>query len=338
MTNPLNEVKECCITMEDINNAQVVEQEPKETENAEATATQGSEANVVSQELTIPDNWENPIKEFFKSDVFKGNTQAQKTFFDKFKSLDDGYQAKFRDLSQKEKDFASQVAKFKDNERFLNSYRDFESTIDQNDRNRILGQFGGLPQYMARLYNLDKQFSNNPLDFINGLMQASGITLDMLQNGANSPAYQQRQFQQSQAQKLGEMEQRLAELVEQRLSGQEFKNRVLAFANERDASGNLTHPHIQAVGEMMDMLMGQNPQLSLQQAYDNACYAIPEIREQILKAQFEKDTQAKMAQAEVAKAKNAQGIRSKGVVGGQKKKNWEQVLEEQIENSSDSED
>ena len=314
---------------EEENNAQI-EQTP--TETAAPSAATG-EADGAVQELVIPDNWENPIKEFFKSDVFKDNREAQKTFYDKFKSLDDGYQAKFRDLSAKEKDFASRLNSFKEQERFLNSYRDFESTIAQEDRSKILSQFGGMPQYMARLYNLDKQFSSNPLEFISGLMRAGGITLEMLQNGQNSPDWQQRQFQNAQAQRMGEMEKRLAELVEQRLSGQEFKNQVLAFANERDAQGNLTHPHLSAVGDMMDILMEQNPQLTLQQAYDNACYAVPEIREQILKAQVERDAQKKLAAADVAKAKNAQGINSKAVAGSQKKKNWENVLEDLLDKS-----
>ena len=337
MTNPLNEVKERCITMEDINNAQVA-QEPKETDAVDTASTQASEVETADQELTIPDNWEDPIKEFFKSDVFKDNKEAQKTFFDKFKSLDNGYQAKFRDLSQKEKEFASQFENFKKDERFLNSYRDFESTIAQEDRNKILSQFGGMPQYMARLYNLDKQFSNNPLEFIQGVMKASGITLEMLQNGLNSPEYQQRQFQNAQAQKLGEMEQRLQAMVEQRFNEDVFKNKVLAFANERDAQGNLTHPHLEKVGNMMDALMGQNPNISLQEAYDSACYAVPEIRAQILKANLEKDTQAKLAQEQLAKAKNAQGIISKGVVGSQKKRNWVDVMEEQISKGSSSDE
>lgn len=315
----------------EVDTQEVVEQEPKETDIVE-TAPQG-EVTADVQELTIPENWENPIKEFFKSDVFKGNLQAQKTFFDKFKSLDDGYQKKFNDLDKQRKDFASQYENFKKDERFLNSYRDFESQLAQEDRSRILAQFGGLPQYMARLYNLDKQFSNNPLEFIQGLMNAGGITLEMLQNGVNSPAYQQRQFQNAQAQRFGEMEERIKEEMEQRFAEQAFKEKVFAFANERDANGNITHPHLQQVGAMMDMLMGQNPSLTLQQAYDNACYAIPEIRDQMLKANLEKETKAIVKEQEVAKAKNAKGISSTPVAGSQKRKNWENVLDDLIEKS-----
>ena len=316
--------------MSEENNAPETAVEPKETDVSAETQT-GNEAEQV-QELTIPSNWEQPVQEFFKSDVFKGNPTAQKTFFDKFKSLDDGYQAKFRDLSKKEKDFASQRDAFKEQERFLNAYKDFENTIAQDDRNQILAQFGGMPQYMARLYNLDKQFSRDPLAFISGIMRDSGITLEMLQNGTNSPAWQQRQFQNQQAQQLGNMEKRLEEMVSRRLSQDAFERNVIAFANERDNEGNILHPHLQQVGDMMDLLMGQNPSLTLQQAYDNACYAVPEVREMILKEKLEQDTKAQLAKQELEKAKKAKGItQGPTPAGSVKRKSWQDVLEEQIE-------
>ena len=310
--------------------------EPTETE-AVAETQSGNEAAEV-QELTIPSNWEKPVQEFFKSDVFKGNPTAQKTFFDKFKSLDDGYQAKFRDLSAKEKEFASQRDAFKEQERFLNAYKDFENTIAQDDKNQILAQFGGMPQYMARLYNLDKQFSKDPLAFISGIMRDSGITLEMLQNGVNSPAYQQRQFQNQQAIQLGNMEKRLEQMVSQRLSQDAFERSVVAFANERDSEGNILHPHLEQVGDMMDLLMGQNPSLTLQQAYDNACYAVPQVREMMLKEKLEQDTKAQLAKQELEKAKKAKGItQTPTPAGSVKRKSWRDVLEEQIEAQGDAE-
>ena len=189
-----------------------------------------------------------------------------------------------------------------------------------------------MPQYMARLYNLDKQFSRDPLAFISGIMRDSGITLEMLQNGVNSPEYQQRQFQNQQAIQLGNMERRLEQIVSQRLSQDAFERNVIAFANERDAEGNILHPHLQQVGDMMDLLMGQNPSLTLQQAYDNACYAVPEVREQMLKEKLEQDTKAQLAKQELEKAKKAKGItQTPTPAGSVKKKNWQTVLDDIID-------
>ena len=318
--------------MSDENNApEVPAAGPTETEGAQATQEPGKDAQDV-QELTIPSNWEQPVQDFFKSDVFKGNPAAQKTFFDKFKSLDDGYQAKFRDLSAKEKEFASQRDAFKKQERFLNAYKDFEKTIDEKDMSVILAQFGGMPQYMARLYNLDKQFTRDPLAFINGIMRSSGITLEMLQNGVNSPEFQQRQIQNQRVAELGNMERRLEEMVNQRLSQEAFTNKVLAFAHERDAEGNPLHPHLEKVGDMMDLLLSQNPNMSLQDAYDNACYAVPEVRALVLQENVNREAKEKLAQEELAKAKNAQGIKHRPApASAHNKKNWEAVLDDLIE-------
>lgn len=315
---------------EEMNAPQEAVVEPTETEGTEVTGNGNTEGAV--QELTIPENWEQPVKEFFTSDVFKGNPAAQKTFFDKFKSLDDGYQKKFRDLSEKEKTFASQQKAFKEQERFLNAYKDFENTIAQEDRSQILSQFGGVPQYMARLYNLDRQFTSDPLGFIYGIMRSSGITLDALQNGVNSPEFQQRQFQNQQAQQLGNMERRLADMVNARLNQEAFTREVLAFKNERDSEGNPLHPYLEQVSDMMDLLMGQNPALTLQEAYDNACYAVPQVREMVLKENLERESKAKLAQAEVEKAKNAKGISTKPAPAGTtKRKNWQTVLDDLLE-------
>ena len=300
--------------------------EPTETGNAEVAQPGNTEE--VAQELTIPSNWEKPVQEFFKSDVFKGNPTAQKTFFDKFKSLDDGYQKKFNDLDKQRKDFASQQEAFKSQERFLNAYKDFENTIAKEDLSQILSQFGGMPQYMARLYNLDKQYAQDPLGFINGLMRTSGITVDMLTKGVQSPEFQQRQFQNQQAQQLGNMEKRLAEMVNQRISQEAFQNKVLSFANERDAQGNALHPHLEQVADMMDVFLSKNPSMSLQEAYENACYAVPEVRNLVLKENLERETKEKLAQEEVEKAKKAKGISSKPTpAGSHKQKNWETVLD-----------
>ena len=55
--------------MSEENNAPETAAEPTETSQAAETQT-GNEATE-AQELTIPSNWEQPVQEFFKSDVFK---------------------------------------------------------------------------------------------------------------------------------------------------------------------------------------------------------------------------------------------------------------------------
>ena len=63
---------------------------------------------------------------------------------------------------------------------------------------------------------------------------------------------------------------------------QEVEGRVAAFAGEKDAAGNLQHPHLGKVQSAMGRLIEQDPKLTLEQAYDNAVWGEPSLREQVL--------------------------------------------------------
>ena len=78
----------------------------------------------------------------------------------------------------------------------------------------------------------------------------------------------------------------------------------------------------------MDVFLSKNPSMSLQEAYDNACYAVPEVRNLMLKENLERETKEKLAKEELEKAKNAKGISAKSApAGSHTKKNWETVLD-----------
>jgi len=57
------------------------------------------------------------------------------------------------------------------------------------------------------------------------------------------------------------------------------------FADEKDAQGNLKHPHFDAVLEHMIELYQANPQRDLQQAYDMAIWAVPSVRSSLIAAE-----------------------------------------------------
>ena len=306
---------------------------PDEQASEQQTQETGEQIPQVTetQDVAIPDNWEAPIKEFFNNELFTKDLNAKKVFFDKFKSLDDGYSSKYNDLAKQRKDYEAQFGKFKEDERFLNSYRDFEKGIIPEHHSTIMANFGGIPQYMARLYTLDRQYTEDPLGFISGIMQNSGITIDMLQKGTQSPEYQQRIVQNQQQMQLSELEKKLKAEMDARLSGAEFEKQVNAFCNEKDESGNPKHTHIDKVADIMDLFLAKNPNMPLQEAYDRACYADPDVRGLVLSAQSKSETEAKAKAEELAKAKAAKGIttapkHAKSTAG----KSWQDVLEEKL--------
>jgi hypothetical protein len=58
-----------------------------------------------------------------------------------------------------------------------------------------------------------------------------------------------------------------------------------SFADEKDASGKPKHPHFDAVLPHMIELYRANPERDLQQAYDMAIWAVPEIRASLIAAE-----------------------------------------------------
>ena len=63
---------------------------------------------------------------------------------------------------------------------------------------------------------------------------------------------------------------------------QSVEAEVAEFAAEKDSSGNLLRPHLKKVRDEMSRTIGQDPNLNLQDAYDNAVWANPKLRKQAL--------------------------------------------------------
>ena len=85
---------------------------------------------------------------------------------------------------------------------------------------------------------------------------------------------------------------------------QQITSAIEAFKTEADDQGNLTHPHFDKVKPIMGGLINANPQLTLSEAYDQAVFADPTIRtdllaqrEQAAKEEAEKAARAQRAQA-----------------------------------------
>lgn len=283
---------------------------PIKEEASEQKTQETAVPETASQEVIIPENWEAPIKEFFNNEIFQKIPESKKTFFDKFKSFDDGYAAKFNALAKEKKEFEAQRESFKENERFLNSYKDFEKILIPEHRTAIMSNFGSLPAYMARLYELDSQYSKDPLGFITGIMKTSGITPDMLIKGTESPEYRQRQASQNQANQLQMLQAQMQQQIEERLSLAKFENEVNAFKNKLDEAGNPAYPYLPQVANYMDKLREIEPSLSLEDAYERACYANPEIRAHFIKAQINREANQNLKAGELEKAKEAIGIKT----------------------------
>jgi hypothetical protein len=83
------------------------------------------------------------------------------------------------------------------------------------------------------------------------------------------------------------------------------------FADEKDAQGNLKHPHFDAVLPHMIELFRANPERPLQEAYDMAIWAVPSIRANLIAAERNSVQQQQANQrARQAVRSNVRGVTS----------------------------
>ena len=84
------------------------------------------------------------------------------------------------------------------------------------------------------------------------------------------------------------------------------------FAAEKDANGNIAHPHFDAVSNRMGVLIQSGEAPDLKSAYDMAVYADPKLRQEMLDAYAKSQSQSSVKSDAVAKAKKAQRSKVRG--------------------------
>jgi hypothetical protein len=206
-------------------------------------------------------------------------------------------------------------------EPYLNAIKPFEAYL--NELAPIIGQ---TPDTMiARLLGAEYQLrTGDPLEKAQALRDIAasyGIDLAALSRGelpathsasqtrVNAPAdlhYQQLR------QSFGTLEQRLAhteqmiEAERQRQTAQEIES----FINARDASGRPRHPHFQRVRGVMVQLLGDDPALTLEAAYQKAIEPLQQAIAEELRVRQE--TADRRRQEAVEKARKAAPVKSSG--------------------------
>lgn len=145
-----------------------------------------------------------------------------------------------------------------------------------------LKQDGQTPvQYVSNLLNIDKQYRENPAQTIAMLAQAAGVDLydlaDQLADANSDPRVSHL------AQQNAQLQARLDRLESGgRSASQESGIRMVTdWANAKDANGNLLRPYFNEVRTMMQSMAGVDPNLTLDQLYEQATWAHPETRARI---------------------------------------------------------
>lgn len=179
-------------------------------------------------------------------------------------------------------------------------------------------QMNGLDEARAlqQLFALSDYASNDPAGFVRMFVQQRGLRPEELFQLQQAPqpehgGYVDPQIQALQA-KIAQLEAATAQGQQyfaserQRQEAARFQgamSEVEKFKAAKAQDGKPAHPHYDAVSGAMAKLLQVDPDLDLQSAYEQACWATPSIREAMLAEKQRADALA--AKDKAARARNA---------------------------------
>lgn len=143
-------------------------------------------------------------------------------------------------------------------------------------------------QVINQLFALSDFAEKDPAGFVRYFSEQRGIDLEEIVFGGDEPGNGPSPEYVALEQKFNELQSKLQqqEQTQAQVRQQETANRIVAFFDAKDETGNALRPYANEVGGVLtgfiQMVRQQQPDLSLddtlQKAYDAACWASPEIR------------------------------------------------------------
>lgn len=266
------------------NDASEVEAKIEATDaNTDQSAEQGDEpASDSLAPLEAPTRWSAEDKAVFSALP----REAQDLVLKRERDVESHLSKRTQELSEQGKRFSS-----------------LEEVIGPRRQSLVL-EYGSEANALNTLFALSDMASKDPAGFINYFAQQRGIDLGSLhQEDQDSSDPEINALRQELAQLRGTLTQ------SQQLQAQEERNQLIAqieaFKTEANDKGEPLRPHFEAVRQHMSALVNVNPDLTLQDAYDQAVWANPETRKQIQESQTKAAEERRKAEAK-AKADAAE--------------------------------
>lgn len=173
----------------------------------------------------------------------------------------------------------------------------FQSVIGPERAQALAATYGSVPQAIQQLLTLSDFAAKDRPGFIRWFAQQSGI--DLGQMGQGSQGNQQPGEQQHPVlQELAAMRNEVTRLKQER--EQEQQNQLLSTiqAFGQDAA----HPYFNDVRQHMGALMQAGKAATLQEAYDMATWAHPDVRKNLLAQQAQQQMQASAQKVQAARS------------------------------------
>ena len=318
--------------MEDTQNEQV---EPSEVETDETvTESETQEAEPVEEQIVIPDNWDQGLKDFIGG---INDTAGKRAIVDKVTNLERGYNDKYQNLAKERQAYETEKKAFDENRALFDSYSAVDKGLDPEMKPQIIAQYGSVANYMNALHQMDIVASRDPVRFLQNYCANNGISAENLAEILQGQGYRQAQESVYQQQRTNDQEALKAQIMkelEAKQKEQMYQQQVLAFAQAKDENGNALHPLLNDQSFVADMekLQSVFSDKSLDELYKMAENLRPDLRQKAIDEEARKLTEAK----EVEKAKSAVGVKPQVPTHGAKPaKNWRQVASELIDDEAE---
>lgn len=305
-STPLEEAGGESEETEEVETEEVETQEVEAETQEEETAEDESGAPTVEVPSDWPKDWQDKFATLESDD-------ARQLLIDQYKSFQADYTRKTQDIAELKKAIPEDV----------------KQQLD------LRGVSEG--QYLKSLTAADQYLSKNPVEGIQWLMKSYGVTSEQIA-GRSEDEFSDPEVSRLQNE-VQELRQTLQQQTQQQqqASEQQVTQQVQQFATETDENGHLKHPDFEHLKPAMGALMQSGRANDLEDAYEQAKWADPEIRQKLLDEQKRQASEQseKQRKEKAARARNARTPASTGTTVEQKEeeKDLRTELETQFDNT-----
>lgn len=264
--------------------------------------------------LQPPEKWSEEVKTYFKS----LDKTGQQFLLDREKDVESHLTKRTQELSEVQK-----------------RYQKLDDVLKPFDE--VARQSGvDLAPHVAQAMQYYMAFQRDPAATVKALIQANGLTpekLGLIDDGTDPTIRELRNELETTRREIASLKQGTVQQTEN-----QYLSQIAAFKDAKDESGALKHPLFDSVRTLMAPLVDSGK--TLDEAYAQVVWAVPEYRESQLKTtkeQTEKDAKAKAEKARLDKLKKAKSAETLAPSDAEKatgKKpmngNWTTALEETL--------
>ena len=280
-------------------------EEPAETEASEVQESQDA--------LEPPEKWSDETKTYFRS----LDPVGQKFLLEREKDVEGHLTKRTQELSETQKRY----------QKLDDVLKPFETVARQSGVE--------IAPHVAQAMNAYMAFQRDPVSTLKSLIQANKLTaeqLGLVDDGTDPTIRELRSELENTRREIASLKQGTVQATES-----QFVSQINAFKDAKDEGGAPKHPHFDRVRSLMAPLVDSGK--SLEEAYAEVVWALPEYRETQMKATKEQSEKEAKKQAETARlnklknAKKAETLAPSDADKGSGKaahKSWESSLQETL--------